>query len=102
MKVYRFSEKQRINLEISANDKGAHSNEENQNSRCGTKVYKVNYFRKNAVLNTKDAVDIVQNYLGERDREHLSIICLNTRCEPTHLQIVAIGDHTIVPSIHVN
>lgn len=38
--------KQRINLEISANDKGAHSNEENQNSRCGTKVYKVNYFRK--------------------------------------------------------
>lgn len=56
------------------------------------KYIKTIVFEKNAVLDTKDAVDIVQNYLGERDREHLSIICLNARCEPTHLQIVAIGD----------
>lgn len=37
-------------------------------------------------------VDIFRKYLGEKDREHFVLICLNQKNAPTHIQTVHIGD----------
>lgn len=37
-------------------------------------------------------VDIFRKYLGEKDREHFVLICLNQKNTPTHIQTVHIGN----------
>lgn len=50
----------------------------------------LNYL-KNRILSPTDAAEIMRSFIGNSDREHLILICMNSKNEPTHIQILSIG-----------
>lgn len=49
-------------------------------------------FSQMKINSASACVDVFRKYLGEKDREHFVLICLNTKNTPTHIQTVHIGD----------
>ena len=43
------------------------------------------------VRSPQDGAELFREFLGEVDREHFLVMCLNTKNEPTHLNICHIG-----------
>ncbi|OMC89227.1 DNA repair protein RadC [Viridibacillus sp. FSL H7-0596] len=43
------------------------------------------------IKSPKDGAELFREFLGEVDREHFLVMCLNTKNEPTHLNTVHIG-----------
>ncbi|WP_083671625.1 JAB domain-containing protein [Viridibacillus sp. FSL H7-0596] len=43
------------------------------------------------VKSPQDGAELFREFLGEVDREHFLVMCLNTKNEPTHLNTVHIG-----------
>lgn len=43
------------------------------------------------VRSPQDGAELFQEFLGEVDREHFLVMCLNTKNEPTHLNVCHIG-----------
>ncbi|MEB7822013.1 JAB domain-containing protein [Staphylococcus xylosus] len=50
----------------------------------------LNYL-KNRILNPEDAAEIMRSFIGNSDREHLILICMNSKNKPTHIQMLSIG-----------
>ena len=50
----------------------------------------LNYL-KNRISNPGDATEIMRSFIGNSDREHLILICMNSKNEPTHIQTLSIG-----------
>ncbi|MEB7800872.1 DNA repair protein RadC [Staphylococcus xylosus] len=50
----------------------------------------LNYL-KNRISNPGDAAEIMRSFIGNSDREHLILICMNSKNEPTHIQTLSIG-----------
>ncbi|MFH0716163.1 JAB domain-containing protein [Staphylococcus delphini] len=49
------------------------------------------WYLKRSIGEAKDAVDIMRELIGNADREHFILICLNSKSEPTHIETVSIG-----------
>lgn len=43
------------------------------------------------VRSPRDGAELFREFLGEVDREHFLVMCLNTKNEPTHLNVCHIG-----------
>lgn len=43
------------------------------------------------VRSPQDGAELFREFLGEVDREHFLVMCLNTKNEPTHLNVCHIG-----------
>lgn len=50
----------------------------------------LNYL-KNRISNPGDATEIMRSFIGNSDREHLILICMNSKNETTHIQTLSIG-----------
>src|SRR5699024_9817123 len=48
-------------------------------------------YLKNRISNAKDAAESMRSFIGNSDREHLILICMNSKNEPTHIQTLSIG-----------
>ncbi|TGJ56577.1 DNA repair protein RadC, partial [Ligilactobacillus ruminis] len=48
-------------------------------------------YLKNRISNPEDAAEILRSFIGNSDREHLILICMNSKNEPTHIQTLSIG-----------
>lgn len=48
-------------------------------------------YLKQCISLTEDAADIMRSYIGNSDREHLILICVNCKNAPTHIQTISIG-----------
>ncbi|WP_394877655.1 JAB domain-containing protein [Mammaliicoccus lentus] len=48
-------------------------------------------YLKRSIGEAKDAADIMRELIGNADREHFILICLNSKSEPTHIETVSIG-----------
>ncbi|MCA2503650.1 JAB domain-containing protein [Staphylococcus xylosus] len=46
---------------------------------------------KARISNSEDAAKIMRSFIGNSDREHLILICMNSKNEPTHIQTLSIG-----------
>lgn len=49
------------------------------------------WYLKRSIGEAKDAADIMRELIGNADREHFILICLNSKSEPTHIETVSIG-----------
>ena len=49
------------------------------------------WYLKRSIGEPKDAADIMREFIGNADREHFILICLNSKNEPTHIENVLIG-----------
>ncbi|RTX70532.1 DNA repair protein RadC [Mammaliicoccus sciuri] len=49
------------------------------------------WYLKRSIGEPKDAADIMREFIGNADREHFILICLNSKNEPTHIETVSIG-----------
>ncbi len=49
------------------------------------------WYLKRRIEEPKDAADIMRDFIGNADREHFILICLNSKNEPTHIETVSIG-----------
>src|SRR5699024_9814598 len=54
------------------------------------KTDKLSYL-KARISNSEDAAEIMRSFIGNSDREHLILICMNSKNEPTHIQTLSIG-----------
>lgn len=63
------------------------------NQYCFTTNDKNRYIKlsKNRISNPEDAAEIMRSFIGNSDREHLILICMNSKNEPTHIQTLSIG-----------
>lgn len=43
------------------------------------------------ITSPEDATEIMKTFIGNSDREHLILICMNSKNEPTHIQTISIG-----------
>lgn len=48
-------------------------------------------YLKNRISTPEDAAEIMRSFIGNSDREHLILICMNSKNEPTHIQTLSIG-----------
>lgn len=48
-------------------------------------------YLKRRITSPEDATDILKSFIGNSDREHLILICMNSKNEPTHIQTLSIG-----------
>lgn len=48
-------------------------------------------YLKNRISSPEDAAEIMQLFIGNSDREHLILICMNSKNEPTHIQTLSMG-----------
>ncbi|OFP26751.1 RadC family protein [Staphylococcus sp. HMSC068H08] len=48
-------------------------------------------YLKNRISSPEDAAEIMRSFIGNSDREHLILICMNSKNEPTHIQTLSIG-----------
>ncbi len=48
-------------------------------------------YLKRRITSPEDATDIMKSFIGNSDREHLILICMNSKNEPTHIQTLSIG-----------
>lgn len=48
-------------------------------------------YLKARISTPEDAVEIMHSFIGNSDREHLILICMNSKNEPTHIQSLSIG-----------
>lgn len=48
-------------------------------------------YLKARISNPEDAAEIMRSFIGNSDREHLILICMNSKNEPTHIQTLSIG-----------
>ncbi|MBG1554400.1 RadC family protein, partial [Staphylococcus aureus] len=48
-------------------------------------------YLKNRISNPEDAAEIMRSFIGNSDLEHLILICMNSKNEPTHIQTLSIG-----------
>ncbi|PTH34755.1 DNA repair protein RadC [Staphylococcus arlettae] len=48
-------------------------------------------YLKDRISNLEDAAEIMRSFIGNSDREHLILICMNSKNEPTHIQTLSIG-----------
>lgn len=39
-----------------------------------------------------DAVELFRDFIGDSDREHFVLLCVNSKNQPTHIQTVSIGN----------
>ncbi|HDH4244961.1 TPA: JAB domain-containing protein [Staphylococcus aureus] len=49
------------------------------------------WYLKRRIKESKDATDIMRDFIGNADREHFILICLNSKNEPTHIESISIG-----------
>ena len=42
-------------------------------------------YLKARISNSEDAAEIMRSFIGNSDREHLILICMNSKNEPTHI-----------------
>lgn len=40
----------------------------------------------------EDAAELFRDYIGDSDREHFVLLCVNAKNEPTHIQTISIGN----------
>ncbi|WP_128896670.1 JAB domain-containing protein [Longirhabdus pacifica] len=55
------------------------------------KQEKVGDLEAQAISSTDDAIDILDRYIGEEDREHFVVLCLNIKHKITAIHTVSIG-----------
>ena len=48
-------------------------------------------YLKNRISSPTDGVEIMRSFIGNSDREHLILICMNSKNEPTHIQKLSVG-----------
>lgn len=48
-------------------------------------------YLKARISNPENAAEIMHSFIGNSDREHLILICMNSKNEPTHIQTLSIG-----------
>ena len=49
-------------------------------------------YLKNRISSPTDGVEIMRSFIGNSDREHLILICMNSKNEPTHIQTLDTND----------
>ena len=49
-------------------------------------------YKPRALTTHQDAAKLLQEYIGEPDREMLVGIYLNIKCEPTHIHTISVGN----------
>ncbi|AMO35091.1 DNA repair protein RadC [Lysinibacillus sphaericus] len=49
-------------------------------------------YKDRQIRSPQNACEIIQNFSGDNDREHFVVLCLDTKNQPTCLQIVHIGN----------
>lgn len=52
---------------------------------------KVIWYLERKIKEPRDAYNIFKDFIGESDREQFVVIALNTKNEPTHIEVVSIG-----------
>lgn len=52
---------------------------------------KVIHYKNRKIRSPEDAYNLMKEYLGDVDREHFIVICLDTKNQPTCIQTVHIG-----------
>ncbi|MER2192138.1 MAG: DNA repair protein RadC [Solibacillus sp.] len=52
---------------------------------------KVLHYKNRKIKSPEDAYNLMKEYLGDVDREHFIVICLDTKNQPTCIQTVHIG-----------
>ena len=48
-------------------------------------------YLKARISNPEDAAEIMRSFIGNSDREHLILICINSKNEPSHIQTLSMG-----------
>ncbi len=48
-------------------------------------------YLKRRITSPEDATEIMKSFIGNSDREHPILICMNSKNEPTHIQTLSIG-----------
>lgn len=48
-------------------------------------------YLKTRISNPEEVTEIMRSFIGNSDREHLILICMNSKNEPTHIQTLSIG-----------
>lgn len=48
-------------------------------------------YKQRRVRSPQDSYELFQDYLGDVDREHFVVACLDTKNQPTNISIVHIG-----------
>lgn len=49
------------------------------------------YYANRTIRNPRDGADLCREFLGDVDREHFVVLCLNVKNQPTHINIAHIG-----------
>lgn len=48
-------------------------------------------YKGRKIRSPRDAYELIQEFLGDVDREHFVVLCLDTKNQPTCIQVVHIG-----------
>lgn len=49
------------------------------------------YYRQRRIRSAHDAAQLFREFLGEVDREHFVVLCLDSKNQPTHIETTSIG-----------
>lgn len=49
------------------------------------------FYKDRKIRSPHDAYELIQNFIGDVDREHFIVLCLDTKNQPTCIQVVHIG-----------